>query len=180
MLKKTKKITLTSITCSISITLMLLTTVFPFSSYALPGIAGSLFSIIVIEVNRKWATMCYIVTSLLSVFLVPDKEVAFMFIFLLGYYPILKSLIEEKYNKPIQYIIKILIFNFSIILAYSILIFILKIPSFKLEENNISTLVPVFLLLFGNITFILYDIAITQCIAVYIYKYRNKIFKRLR
>ena len=55
----------------------------------------------VIEIGRKWAFTAYIVISILSIFILPDKETAMMFVGFFGYFPVLKSMIEQKLNKVV-------------------------------------------------------------------------------
>jgi len=157
---------------------MMLTGIFPFLTYALPAISGFLFSIIVIEINVKWAFTSYITVSVLSMFLVPDKESAFFFVLLFGHYPILKYLIETKINKHFRYIIKSIVFNLSVSFTYLLLVYILRLPLLTNEFSSYSNIFLALLLLFGNVIFCIYDIALSQLIALYIYSYRDKIFKR--
>ena len=94
-MSKSKQIAAGGIASSLCLLLMFLTGVFPFATYALPAMAGTLLVVVVLELNRATAVMVYVSVSLLSLFIAPDKEAALVFIFFFGYYPILKGLIEQ-------------------------------------------------------------------------------------
>lgn len=156
---------------------MLLTAFFPFATYALPGIAGFFLTILVIELDIKWALLGYIASSLLAILVVPDKEAVFVYVFFLGLYPILKSKFESMKSTVISYLLKIAFFNITIITCYTILFYLLQISAIIEEFGAFSTYMFIMLLLAANVTFIVYDIALTQVIKMYIHRVRNKIMK---
>ena len=110
-MSKSKQVAAGGIASSLCLLLMFLTGIFPFATYALPAMAGSLLVVVVLELNRATAVMVYISVSLLSLFIAPDKEAALIFIFFFGYYPILKGLIEQIRIRPLELAIKYALFN---------------------------------------------------------------------
>ena len=128
-MKNSYKTALCGIICALALVLMLITTIFPFGTYAFPCFAGMLFVVIAIEFGIGWAYMAYGVVALLSLFLVSDKEAVLYFIAFFGFYPILKGTIEKIKSKPLQYILKYLIFNICVIVAFYMAKFILMIPN---------------------------------------------------
>lgn len=179
-MKKSKKISFTSIIISISIILMFGAVAVPFASYTLAAISGVLLIIVVIEIDIKWALSGYLITTLLSIMLVPDKETVLFYASFLGYYPIIKSKIETKFKKTIEYIIKIIIFNLSILMSYILLMFVLKTIPISVELKSLSQTIIIFGILLLNVTFILYDIAMSQFIYRYIMKYQKTIHKIIK
>lgn len=161
---------------SLSLALMLLTTVIPFLEYALPAIAGLLLVIMVIEISRKWAFASFFTVSLLSFIILPNKEVALMYAAFFGYYPILKSLLESKLGKVLEYILKFVIFNLSFAGAILLSVYVLKIPFDEMEKFGWIA-IPIFMF-FANIMFILYDYTLTQLVFLYMEKLR-KGFRRI-
>ena len=106
------RVALSGIVAALGVALMLLTSLIPFGTYAFPCAAGALLVIIVIELNAKWALGVYAAVSLLSFFLAGDKEAVVYYILLLGYYPMLKNLIESKVRtKPMRLLFKFAVFN---------------------------------------------------------------------
>ena len=74
--KKSSKTAVGGVITALSIVLMFLTSVIPTLTYALPAAAGFLITLIVIEIDKKWALGVYVAVSLLSVLLIADKEAA--------------------------------------------------------------------------------------------------------
>lgn len=161
------KIALCGIITSLSTMVMLLTTLFPFGTYALPVMAGALYVIIVIELGQKWAWCAFFSTSILSLLFAGDKEAALIFILFFGYYPIIKSNIEKLRNKPIQLVIKLLIFNITIILEFYISIYILGVPIESLYIFGFNAAWA--FLIAGNIIFVMYDLCVSILISKYVY-----------
>ena len=130
---------------------------------------------IVFEMGYSWAFLVYTVVSLMSLILLSDKEAVLYYIIFLGFYPVLKGLIEKIGNKVVQYIVKILIFNVCIISAFYISIFLLSLP--KESFNIFGIYLPWVFLILGNITFVLYDMCVTRIVTLYILKFRKFIVK---
>ncbi|MCI9406312.1 MAG: hypothetical protein HFK04_05295, partial [Oscillospiraceae bacterium] len=102
MLKKSSQVALGGVIASLCTLLMLLTGLFPFLTYAAPAAAGFLLIAIIVDCGYRWAILVYLVVSVLSLFIVPDKQAAIIFVFL-GYYPIIKDYLDfistEKRNE---------------------------------------------------------------------------------
>lgn len=174
------KTALCGIISAVSLVMMFFTGVIPVLSYALPAIAGAMLIVIVIEINKKWALLCYVAVSLLALFLTPDKEAAFLFIFLLGYYPIVKSFLEKIKLHIAEWAAKLLLFNSAVLIAYKLLINVLGmnylLDEFK-EFGKYS--IPIFIVA-ANVAFVLYDFALTGLITTYINVIRPRIQKRIK
>ncbi len=177
--KPTFRIALCAIIASLGVVLMMISSVVPIGTYAFPCFAGIFLIAVVIEYGAKWSFAVYAVIAILSVFLAGDKEAVLYFIAFLGYYPIVKSLTEGKINsKPIQFIIKIAIFNVAAIGSFFIGMFLLSIPN---EDYTIFGIyIPWLFLIFGNIFFIIYDYAISVFVVAYVRKLRNILFGKLK
>ena len=148
---------------------ILLLTLFPFATYALPALAGLCFVPLTIECGERWAYSAYAAVSLLALLMVPDIEAKMLFIAFFGYYPILKARIERLHNRAREWACKIGLFNIAAIVGYTVL----SAVGFSLDEFRIGALgIPLygFLLAFlsaGNLIFVLYDIGITRWLPVY-------------
>ena len=132
---------------------------------------------IVIEFNCKWAFISYLASSFF-VFLFAEPEAKLFYILLLGYYPILKSLIE-RINKPIiEWIIKLLIFNIALLAIYGLFAGVFGIE--KVEDIPFFGKFGLYVLAgVGNIVFAIYDYAVSKMALFYIYVVRPKIKKFL-
>ena len=154
---------------------MMLTGIFTFSTYALPAIAGILTALAVIEISNKWGWLVYAATSLLSVILPNDKEAVLLYIFFFGFYPILKSHLEKLKSRPLEYTLKLILFNVCVVVAVWLATVVLGIP-FEMIEGIGKWTIPL-LLVMGNIVFILYDFALTGVISQYLHRLHPRIRK---
>ncbi len=159
---------------------MFLTGVMPMFVYTLPALAGALLIIIVIELGVKWAFVTYSTVGILSLFITPDKEAAVMFIMFLGYYPIVKSFFEKSRIRSLEWLLKLVCFNASVILAYQIIIKIFGITDVLNEFGELGQYGTWAFLAAANVVFIIYDIALTKIISAYINWFRPKILRKLK
>ena len=179
-MRKSTQVALGGLASSLCLVLMFMTGLFPFATYALPAMAGIILIIIVIENGPSTAWLVYTAVSLLSMFVVPDKEAALIFIAFFGYYPILKQSIEKHIKfKPLQLVIKFIIFNTAIILMYTVLIRFIGATEAIMEMGAMGRAGEILLLVMGNITFAIYDFALTLLITVYFKVLRKKIIKKV-
>lgn len=174
--KNSTKTAVGGIIAALSIVLMMLTSVIPTLTYALPAISGVLLIVVVIEVDKKWATGVYFVVGLLSMLLLADKEAAVMYVMFFGYYPIIKAVFEQKLNKTLSWIIKFLVFNASMILAFLIITYVFNIPFEEMKKYGVVAAWG--LLAMGNFVFLVYDIALSRLVTLYLLKWR-KHFRRI-
>lgn len=163
---KSKRVAFGGMITALSVCLMMLTGVISVLVYSTPIIVGLFLMLMVIEMGKKWAFAVYVAVSVLSVLFVAEKESAIIYVAFFGYYPILKPILESIKIRPVEWILKFLIFNVSIVLAYFVLIkfFGVDISS----ENMAFEFVVTILLVLGNILFFLYDIVFTRLVTVYI------------
>ena len=173
-MSKSKQIAAGGIASSLCLLLMFLTGVFPFATYALPAMAGTLLVVVVLELNRATAVMVYVSVSLLSLFIAPDKEAALVFIFFFGYYPILKGLIEHIRLRPLELAVKYILFNGMMVLVYFLMIQFLGMQYVADEMMEYGPYGLYFLLGAGNFMFFYYDKALTGLISAYIYQFRPR------
>lgn len=175
-MKNTYKTALGGVITALAVVCMLLTAVIPVATYSCPIIAGALLVAVVIDLGAGWAFGVYAAVSLLSLLVVPDKEAVVCFVFLFGYYPILKQYIEKKKKRILQWVMKLLVFNIAAVMVFYITVYLLFVPK---ESFNIGGVyLPWVFLAFGNIIFIMYDAALTKIIILYIVKLRKFFSKK--
>ena len=103
---------------ALSIAFMLLGAVIPILMYIAPAIASFLVATVCVECGKTLAWTAYGAVSLLSLLFVPDKEVALTFVFLLGYYPLVKPKFEHIRPALLRGLCKLLLCNGGILLMY--------------------------------------------------------------
>lgn len=172
-LAQTRKISLCGIIAALSTVIMLIA-YFPYLTYALPAIAGSLLIIIVIEIGIKYAVLIYLTVSVVS-FIICEKEASVTYILFFGYYPILKLVIDKLKYKGIKWLLKIITFNIMFALLYLVSTEILGIDTD--EMGDFGKYSEIILFFAGNIMYVLYDIALGRVILHYLYNFRERIKK---
>lgn len=174
MKKKSFRVAFCGLITALTLVLMLMTTLIPVGTYALPCIAGILLTAVVIEFGWKWAVAAYAAVSILSLFLAGDKEAVAYFIAFFGFYPIAKSGIERIKSVALQYVIKYALFTICVIAAFLVTTLVLMIPTEEFKLFGIY--VPWVFLIIGEIMFFFYDKCVTILITRYIISVRSKLF----
>ena len=160
------------IVSALSLVLMISVAVIPFLTYAA---AGMLIVFMVIETDKKWAFGVYAAVAILGVLLVPDKEVAVMYLAFFGYYPILKAVMESKLRPVLCWVLKIGSFLLTMVASYFLMIKLMGVTIDEIDEFGVMA-IPMLLGL-GTFAFVLYDIALSKLVTLYMLKWR-KYFKR--
>ena len=180
MKKLSYKVALGGVIASIAIFIMFLTGFGPFLTYLCPMCAGALLVMIVIEVSRKWAFATYVAIALLCVFITPDKESAMLFIFLFGYYPILKSILEKTKSRILEWIIKIAVFNVSVVSAYWLIINVFGMGQVLDSLGEWGKYGVLIFLGLANFAFVMYDYALSGIVDSYIKWFRPKFLRKIK
>lgn len=173
-MKTSRKVALGGMVTAVSVMLMFLTGVFPFATFALPGIAGLLLIMVVIEMGCRQAVVVYVAVSILAVFITPDREAALFYVIFLGYYPIVKSKLEQLKSRVVEYILKFALFTAAVAVSYVGMVYL-----FHLEEIVPGPIWLVVGYLFFAFTFWLYDQVMSMLIEVYLKKIRPNYLKKL-
>lgn len=175
MKKQTAYLTLSAITAAL-ITAVMLSSYFPFLTYAVPAIAGALIIIPLVEAGKGYALATYIVSSLL-VMLFAEPEAKLMYICFFGFYPILKAVFEKIKIRLIEYLLKIVAFNGAITLVYMVFakLFLIEVEGI----GNFGKYSILILYVMGNFAFILYDMCIGRLCVLYIVRLHEKVKKIL-
>ena len=174
-MKQSSKCAVGGIVAALSLVLMISVAIIPFMTYALPALAGAFIVFVVIEIDKKWAAGVYAAVAILGIFLVPEKEVAVLYLAFFGYYPIFKAVIESKTGTAVGWILKILTFEITMIVSYWLMIKFMGITIDEMDEFGVWA-IPMLLGL-GTFAFIMYDIAISKLVILYLKRWR-KYFKR--
>ena len=176
--KRSFQIALGGIVCALGLVSLMLTGFIPFATYSLPCIAGFLLVVVVVECGAKWAWVCYTATALLSLMITPDREAAIMYVAFFGSYTMIKQQLERRLKLVTVWVCKLAIFNVAVVAAYGITIYLLGMKELLQDMEGFGTFSLLFTLGLGNVVFILYDIAMTRILSLYLLVLRKKIFKR--
>ena len=175
-MKNTSKITLCAVCAALSAVFML-TSYFPYLTYAIPAVAGLVCMVPLIEIGAVYGMATYAVSAVL-VLIFGELEASLLYVFLFGYYPILKALVERIHRMTVEWIIKLLCFNAAAITAYFVSS---KVFSVSFEDLGIlGRYGALIFLLMCNVVFVLYDIAISRVSVIYMSRLHPKIKKFIK
>lgn len=176
--RRSKCLALGGMLAALALVFMLLGGIFPFATFLVPILAGVCLMPIAIEVGTKFGLLAYLAVGLLSLLIVPDKELCLLFLSIFGYYPLLQPRIAQIRYLLLRWGTRFLLFNGAVALTYFILLVLMASPALAAEFSNAS---PWFLACFiglANFTFVVYDIMVRQLRIAYICKIRGRIFKQ--
>ena len=174
-MRRSGKVALCGVLCALAVMCMMLT-VIPAATFCLPGLAGLILLPLALEIDLKWGLAGYVATAVLSFLIAPDMEAKVLFIAFFGYYPVLKTWLDTVRPRALQWVVKFLIFNATIVGAYCLLLYVLGLPADTFELFDVN--IPLVLLGIGNVIFVIFDLALTSIIALY-WRRGHKLFARV-
>lgn len=175
-MRESSKAALCGIISALAIVIMLSTYISPLLVYTAPPMAGLLLLIIIKELGYKWASGAYVTISLLSVFLIADKESSVFFTFFFGYFPILSIFLNSKIkNRALNLILKLICFNCALILALSMCIFVLGLSFDDIFSDGVAFTIA-FIVAF-EILFFIYNLLVSRLEDLYDIKLKKTIRK---
>jgi len=155
---------------ALSVVFIYLAAVFPTGQMGFLGIASLMGIAAVIEFGAGAGAAVYVITSALSLLVTPNKTLAFVYVLFFGYYPLLKYFCEKVKSRIAEYILKLVVFN----AAAAVIIFALSVTLIDMAKLG-GNYVILFAIL--NAVFVIFDLAVTQAIGVYINKVKPRLFK---
>jgi len=152
--KQSKQIAVCGITTALGVVLMFLGNILGLGMYLIPMLIGMLLTSVGRAWGKKFQILLWLAIGLLSPILVPSPEQNLMFLGLFGWYPILRPTLQ-KLSNVLRFAVKFLIFNF-VVVGLEALIVLVLVP------EALGTTLTILLLVLGNITFFVYDMAIPR------------------
>jgi len=174
--KNTKKIALSAILSATGVILLFFGSLVEVLDLSSAAAAGFVVVVAVIELGKSYPVMIYFAVSVLSFLTLPNKFPALFFIFFGGLYPIFKYYFE-RFHPAVAWALKFSMFN--IFLAFMILSVNFLVGRGVLSLSGEGYLSDFFgnfkivVFLLANFVFLLYDIAMTGVINLYIIKIRK-------
>lgn len=153
-----KKIAFGGIFAGLSVILMSLSGVIPLATYVGPMLCIIAGKAVLSFCGKRIAWAWYVAVSILSMLLCPDKEAAFVYLFL-GYYPMIKGLFGKTVLGKLG---KLLYFNLSVVLLYLGLIYVMGMDAILTEFMSLGIWGLVVMIVLANVTFGLLDILLDR------------------
>lgn len=156
-----KKIAYSGVLLALNLILLILINIIPINTLFLMGLASLPISIIIMEYGPKSGFVFYIASVILGFIVINSKLQWILNTFTFSVYGLIKYLIEKDRPIYIEYFLKILFANISILIVYLILKSFVYIP------------INLFTILTFEVLFIVYD----NMYSLFI-EYYNKRFKK--
>ena len=162
---KARQIALGGILAALAVVILLLGGIIPVGTYLAPMLASLPLVILLAELPKSLCLGWYAVVALLGVLLCPDKETAFVFVFL-GWYPLAKPGLDRLPKLP-GLLCKLLIFNASTAALYALLILVFRLEALVRDARETGLILLIAILLLGNLSFILFDLVLGRLTGLY-------------
>ena len=166
--KRTRTLTVCAMMSALGVVALYIGSIIEVIDISMAVIASLFVIFTVIEYGGAAPWAVYAVTGVLSAVLLPNKFPAAMYILFFGFYPILKEKIEKLDSRACQWVIKEAVFNVCLIILMLLARWLLFF------ESDIMTIIWAVFFILANGTFVIYDIALTRLISLYIFKLRHK------
>ena len=176
MNRSSRRMAVSGMMVALGTAVMLLGGVIPIATFACPALAGLVLIPLVFDGGRRLPWAAWIAMAALSLMLCPDKEAALLFVFL-GYYPVLKWDIDVRIRRPWpRRLVKLALWNIAIGAMYALIFFVLKLDQIMADYRDATLAMTLLTLMLGNVTLMLYDVALMRFAAIYIARFRPKLF----
>ena len=157
---------------------MLLGGLIPIATFCCPAIAGLALIPLALDCGRAHALSGWAAIAVLSLMLCPDKEAALLFAFL-GWYPVMKWPLDARLRRKWpRRLVKLALWNLCLAAMYALIFFVLRLDQLVAEYRQMGLVMGAAMLLLGNATLALYDIALVRYALLYVRRLRPRLFGR--
>ena len=160
------------VVAGLCVVVMLLGSVLPFATFCAPALGGILLVPVLIECGEKAAWLTWLAVSLIGAMVVPDLELSFAFLFLLGYYPLLKARLDRLRPAALRWGVKLAVFNGAIFAMYGTLTLVFRLEYIVEELRAYQPWMLAALLALGDLTLVVYDRALVTAANLYLARIR--------
>ena len=158
MRTEARKIAFGGMFAALAVVTMSLGGLIPVATFTCPMLCMLLLAFVTKMCGNRIGWAWYGAVALLSVLLGPDKEAASVFVFL-GFYPIVKPWFDRS---RLAVLPKLALFNVLILTMYALLIRLFGMDQIAAEFAEVGTVLTAFMLLLGNVIFLLLDRVLTR------------------
>ena len=172
--KTTRRLVVSALLSALGVVLLMLGSLVQVLDLSMAAIVSLFVVFAVIEIRGPYPWLIYIVTSVLSLLLLPIKTPALVYAAFAGYYPIFKSVLERRLRAPVAWVLKIVLFGIALAVAVVVAAKVLLMDLTWVLANwwIFALAVPVF---------VLYDVGLTRLICAYFDRLQDRFrFLKLR
>lgn len=173
---KAHQIALCGVLGALMIVVMLLGSIIPLTTYFAPLIAALLLIPALREYGAGAGGTLLLAIGILGLLLVPDKELALLFLLLFGPYTLLQPRLSRIPFRVLRYGAKFLLCNLLLALVYALLLLVISPAALVAEFSSYSTALLVLLLVMANVLLFAYDRILERFVGFYNTRLRPRIF----
>ena len=170
---RVKRVTFSAV--SVALTVIFLYAAATLSTGRLAALAlSSLFcGACICQYGIRYGMAVYIGSSVLSLLLIPNRMFTMVYILFIGYYPVIKLLVEKLDKIWLEWILKVLYFNIILFLLYMIFK-LFFMPGLDSAVVTLALQYAGWILIGLEVVFVLYDLAFSYMIG-----YFNQFLRRI-
>ena len=182
--QKTKMLTAGALLSALGVALLFIGSLIQTLDLSMAALASFFCLFAVLEMRGIYPWLIFATTGILSIILMPYSMVGWFYLLFFGFYPIFKDLVERS-KKPISWTLKLLLCNLALIIGTTVAFYLfvgdtegknlIDAFSFVFGVEGMGTLATIGVYLLANVTFVVYDIALTRLIILYYFKIRKKL-----
>lgn len=158
---RTRKLSTTALLAALCIVFVALACTLPTGAWTMLIAASLVPAVAVLRCGLGWGTLCYAVAGGLALLLFPGQLKALLFVLILGYYGILKALMERLQRLWLEWICKLAWFNLALLLCWRV-----YTGLFAVEWSGTGGI-----LIAANIVFVIYDLGYTVAIGWFLRRF---------
>lgn len=118
---RTRRITLCAMLSGIALVIQLLACLTPTGWIGVTALAGLCVAVAICAAGYGGGIGCFAASGMLSLFLLPNKEVTACYCLLFGLYPIIKAKIEALHRLGLEWVLKLIVGNLLMIAFYQLM-----------------------------------------------------------
>lgn len=169
---QSRKTALCGMMAALPVVILCLGGMIPLATFACPLLAMLCLIPAVCGYGAGTAALLYVAVSILTLLLGPDKEIAFLYIFL-GWYPAIRARLN-RIPKTVRWLVKCGLFSAAMLAMYALLLYLFRMEAVVEEFAEYSVVMTAALLVLGNVTFLVFDQALARFVALYQKKRKAK------
>ena len=169
---KSRKIALCGVLSALAVVVLLLGGTIGIGTFAAPVLAMAVLLPVLEEYGARAAATAFCAVSLLALLLVPDRELALVYIGF-GWYPILRPHVVRIPSRLLRLAVRLAVCNGVIAALYGLLLRLLGLTADLMEA---SRLMNAALLVMGNLVFLLLDPVLARLTDLWRSRLRKRFF----
>lgn len=173
-------VSLCGIMSGLALALMFCLGMVPGFEYVSPMVAGVLIWVVRERLGVRYGLVCFAAVGILTMLFTANYEASMMYIFLLGYYPIVRQYLMKLKPAVLRIIAKLALYAAAAISCYFVLIYLFGMAQLLEDMGEFGQYGQWILLGFGAVAFVFYDLFLGLFYPFYEKILKPKISRRMK